>query len=260
MAEGILDGRRAFVTGAGGGIGQAMARRFCEEGARVALADVNEDVVTNAATSLQDEGHDAIAAVVDVTDEQAVEDAMEAAAQALEGLDTIVANAGILTLDPIAEIALEDFERTLRVNLIGTFLTAKHGVHHLRDNGGGVLLCTASQAGLRGWPEMTSYCASKFGVVGLIQALAQELAPDIRVCGVAPGITETVMQDALIRERSRIWGVSSEEVAGRFDRSIPFGRAATAEEVANAFVYLASPLAGYISGVTLAVDGAELSG
>ncbi|MEO8323107.1 MAG: SDR family NAD(P)-dependent oxidoreductase [Actinomycetota bacterium] len=260
MDKGILSGRRVFVTGAGRGIGRAIARRFCEEGARVALSDINGKDVTDAAGTLRDEGYVVTSSVVDVTDERAVEEGMALASEALEGLDTIVANAGILTLNPISEITMEEFERTIRVNLTGAFLTAKHGAHHLRRNGGGVLLCTASQAGLRGWPEMASYCSSKFGVVGLVQALAQELAPEIRVCAVAPGVTETVMQEALVQERSRIWSVSSDEVLSHFDRSIPFGRAATVEEVANTFVYLASPLASYISGVTLAVDGAELSG
>jgi NAD(P)-dependent dehydrogenase (short-subunit alcohol dehydrogenase family) len=260
MADGILAGCRALVTGAGRGIGLAIARRFCEEGARVALTDINEDDVTAAAASLSGDEHDAISAVVDVTNEGQVQEGLDRASNAFGGLDTIVANAGILTLDPITEVTLDDFERTIRVNLTGTFLMAKHGVRHLKLDGGGVLLCTASQAGLRGWPEMASYSSSKFGVVGLVQALAQELAPDIRVCGVAPGITESEMQDALIRERSRIWDVSSAEVSGRFAHANPFGRPASPEEVANTFVYLASPLASYISGVTLAVDGAELSG
>ena len=260
MADGLLAGRRAFITGAARGIGLATARRFCEEGASVALADVQEDTVASAAASLREEGSEASAYVVDVTDERSVREGMARAAEELGGLDTIVANAGIFTLDPISQVTLDDFERTIRVNLTGTFLTLKYGVDHLRRAGGGVMLCTASQAGLRGWPEMTSYCASKFGIVGMVQALAQELAPDIRVCGVAPGVTETDMQDALVQERSRIWEVSSDEVTERFARSIPFGRPAMPVEVADALVYLASPLASYVSGVTIPVDGAELSG
>jgi NAD(P)-dependent dehydrogenase (short-subunit alcohol dehydrogenase family) len=240
---GALEGMRAIVTGAARGIGEATARRFREEGARVLAVDRD--------------GPD----TVDVTDEAAIAAAIDEAAEQFGGLDVVVANAGVLTLRPLADLTLAEFEETLRVNVLGTFLTFKHAVPHLRAAGGGTLLCTSSQAGVRGYPDLSAYCASKFAVVGLVESLAAELAPDgIRVCAVAPGITETAMYRELVAERARLWGVDDEEAHERIRHTVPFGRPASPDEIADAFVYLASRGAAYVSGVTLVVDGAELSG
>jgi galactitol 2-dehydrogenase len=218
-------------------------RRFREQGARVVAVDRD--------------GPDA----VDVTNEMAIAAAIDEAAEQLGGLDVVVANAGVLSLRPLDELTLAEFEETLRVNVLGTFLTFKHALPHLRAAGGGALLCTSSQAGVRGYPELSAYCASKFAVVGLVESLAAELAPDgIRVCAVAPGITETAMYRELVAARARLWGVEDEEAHERIRTTVPFGRPARPDEVADAFVYLASPGASYVSGVTLVVDGAELSG
>jgi NAD(P)-dependent dehydrogenase (short-subunit alcohol dehydrogenase family) len=234
---------------------------LCEEGASVVLADRDEHGALAAAAALQDEGHHAHGRTVDVTDEAAVIQMFDGAAQLLGGVDLVLANAGTLSMNPLAAVSLEEFERTLRVNVVGTFLTFKHALRHLRAAGGGVLLCTASQAGVHGYPEMSAYCASKFGVVGLVESLAQELAPEsIRVCAVAPGITETDMYRELVEDRARLWDVDREAAQRRLQRTVPLGRPASPEEVADAFVYLASPAAAYVSGIALVIDGGELSG
>jgi 3-oxoacyl-[acyl-carrier protein] reductase len=257
----LLAGTRVFVTGAARGIGEATARRFCEEGARVVLADLDGDGAEAAAAVLREAGHDAHARTADVSHEAEIADALAEATELLGGLDVAVANAGVLSLGPLAELSLAEFEQTLRVNVLGTFLTFKHAARHLRASGGGALLCTASQAGVHGYPEMSAYCASKFAVVGLVESLARELAPDrIRVCAVAPGITDTAMYDELVAQRARLWGDDEDVARERIRRTVPFGRAARPEEVADAFVYLASSRAAYVSGVALVVDGAELSG
>ena len=257
----LLEGKRVFVTGAARGIGEATARRFCEEGARVVLTDVDGGGAEVAATALRKEGHEAHGEALDVTEEASVKRSLAGAADRLGGLDIAVANAGILSLGSIDELTLAEFERTLRVNVVGTFVTLKYAAPHLRAAGGGVLLCTASQAGVHGYPEMSAYCASKFAVVGLAESLAQELASDgIRVCAVAPGITETEMYRQLVQDRARLWGVDEAQADERIRETVPVGRTATPEDVANAFVYLASPQAGYVSGVALVLDGGELSG
>src|SRR5437879_3044396 len=166
---GLLADTRAIVTGAARGIGEATARRFCEEGARVVLADRDGEGAEAAAAALRDAGHEAHARTVDVTDEAAVAAVVEEAAELLGGLDVAVANAGVLSLRPIAELSLAEFEETLRVNVLGTFSTFKHAARHLQAGGGGALLCTASQAGVHGYPEMSAYCASKFALVGLVE-------------------------------------------------------------------------------------------
>jgi NAD(P)-dependent dehydrogenase (short-subunit alcohol dehydrogenase family) len=257
----LLEGKRVFVTGAARGIGEATARRFCEEGARVVLTDVEGSAVEMAAAALREAGHDALGEALDVTEEASVERSLAGAADRLGGLDIVVANAGVLSLRSIDELTLAEFEGTLRVNVVGTFVTLKHATSHVRAAGGGVLLCTASQAGVHGYPEMSAYCASKFAVVGLVESLAQELASDgIRVCAVAPGVTETEMYRQLVRDRARLWGVDEAQADERIRETVPVQRTATPEDVANAFVYLASPQAAYVSGVALVLDGGELSG
>jgi NAD(P)-dependent dehydrogenase (short-subunit alcohol dehydrogenase family) len=161
----------------------------------------------------------------------------------------------------VSSLTVAEFERILRINLLGTFLTFKHALPHLRAAGGGALLCTASQAGVRGYRDMSAYCASKFAVVGLVQALAQELAGEqIRVCAVAPGLTATEMYRELVDERAELWDVEPSAAEQRLQGTLPMGRPANPEEVADAFVYLASNAAAYVSGIALVIDGGELSG
>ena len=258
---GALQSRRAIVTGAARGIGAAAARRFCEEGAHVVLADRDGSGVAGMAALLRAAGHRADALALDVTDEQATERVIEEAAQVLGGVDLALANAGVLSVSPLADLSRATFERMLDVNVLGTFLTFKHALPYLRAAGGGTLLCTASQAGVRGYPDMSAYCASKFAIVGMVKALAQELADDrIRVCAVAPGITDTEMYAELAAERARLWGVDTDEARTRLLGTVPFGRPASPDEVADAFVYLASEAAAYVSGIALVMDAGELSG
>src|SRR5947209_12787489 len=146
-----LEGRRAIVTGAARGIGAAAARRFCEQGARVVLADRDQAAAAAVAAELESAGYHAHARGVDVTDEPAVRSVIDEAAEVLGGLDVVLANAGVLSVRSLADLSLAEFERTLRVNVLGTFLTLQHAVPHLRSAGGGALLCTASQAGVRGY-------------------------------------------------------------------------------------------------------------
>lgn len=256
----LLSGKRVFLTGAGNGIGAAVARRFCEAGAAVTITDIDGEAVSSLADALRSEGYTAHALVLDVTDEDSVINALAASAERLRGLDTVVANAGTLYVGRVEDTDLAQFERVLRVNAVGTFLTLRHAVPHLAENGG-VMLCTASQAGLVGAPELTAYCASKFAVVGLVQSLARELADrGIRVAAVAPGLIRTEMLDRFFAERARVRGSSAAEVEREALGHVPAGRAAEPGEVADALAFLASDQAGYISGVTLAIDGAELSG
>jgi NAD(P)-dependent dehydrogenase (short-subunit alcohol dehydrogenase family) len=257
---GQLEARRALVTGAGRGIGEAVARRFCEEGASVAVTDLEGEAAEAVAAKLCKAGHNARSDTLDVTDEHAVAGCLDAAAAAFGGLDLVVANAGILTLSPLADLTLAAFEETLRVNVNGVFLTLKHAAPHLRKAGGGALLCTTSQAGVRGYRDLAAYCASKFAVVGIVRSLAEELADDgIRVCAVAPGVTETHMYEELVRARSRLWRIDEAAADERIRGTVPIGRTASPEEIANAFVYLASQQASYVSGIVLVVDAAEQS-
>jgi galactitol 2-dehydrogenase len=225
------------------------------------LVDRDERATVAAAAGLEAAGHQAHSSVVDVTDEVALKHAIDDAAHLLGGLDLVVANAGVLSVRSLADVTLEEFEHTIRVNVLGTFLTFKHALPHLRAAGGGALLCTASQAGVRGYRDMSAYCASKFAVVGLVQSLAAELAGDrIRVCAVAPGITETEMYRELVGARAQLWNLGADAAQRAIQDTVPLRRPARPEEVADAFVYLASAAADYVSGIALVLDGGELSG
>ncbi len=256
-----MNGKRALVTGAAGGIGAATGRRLCEEGAAVVLTDLDGARVETLAASLAAEGYSAHSLPLDVSSDGQVALAVDAAADLLGGLDTVVANAGVLTVAPLDEISLESFRRSLEINLVGTFSTVRHAVKHLREADGAAIVCTASQAGIEGAPELTAYCASKFGVVGLVQSLARELGPEgIRVSAVAPGLVDTEMLTEFFSRRAESRGSSFDEVAATALADVPIGRLATPTEVANAIVFLASDLASYVSGFALPILGGELSG
>jgi NAD(P)-dependent dehydrogenase (short-subunit alcohol dehydrogenase family) len=258
VPEGLLAGRRALVTGAARGIGLATARRFCEHGASVALSDVGD--LDPRVAELAAEGHTVIAVPFDVAREDAVEAGVAEARDRLGGLDVLVANAGVVRFEPALEMSLELWRQILDVNLTGVFLCLRAAGRIFRDQGRGVLLATSSQAGLHGYRGEAAYCASKFGVVGLVEVMAKELAPHgVRVNCVAPGTVDTPMQELVVEEFAR--RSASDLEAGRraLLDTIPFGRGGSPAEIADAFVYLASELASYVSGATLVVDGAECS-
>jgi NAD(P)-dependent dehydrogenase (short-subunit alcohol dehydrogenase family) len=255
---GLLQGRRAVVTGAAGGIGAATARRLCEEGAAVVVTDLDEAATEAVAAALRADGHDAIALALDVTDDAQVADVLANAARTLGGLDTLIANAGVLRLGTLEDTTPELLRLCLDVNVVGTLSTVRHGVRHMAD--GGAIVCTASVAGLEGSPHLTAYCASKFAVVGIVQSLARELTGrGIRVNGVAPGLVETPMIDHFFAERARILGTSAEAVREALVARVPIGRLTDPAEVADAMVYLVSDLATYVSGVTLPILGGEVA-
>jgi NAD(P)-dependent dehydrogenase (short-subunit alcohol dehydrogenase family) len=255
-----LRGRRCLITGAAGGVGAATAQRLCEAGAAVVAGDLDGPGVRGLAAALVDAGLTAHACELDVTDDDAVRAAVEDAERSLGGLDTLVATAGILTVDPIEHLSPDAFRRTLEVNLVGTFFCIRHAVPALRRAGGGAIVCTASQAGLEGVPEAAAYCASKFGVVGMVQSLARELTGDgIRVTAVAPGLVDTPMLHEFYARRAAIHGADADELLREAIAEYPIGRLATAREIAETIVFLASDAASYISGATIPVIGGQLS-
>jgi NAD(P)-dependent dehydrogenase (short-subunit alcohol dehydrogenase family) len=253
----LLGGQVAVVTGAARGIGSAIARRFAEEGARVVLGDVDLAGAEAVATEIVERGGDAVACHLDVTDQAAIERALALCLTCFGQVDVLVANAGILYNAPFLETPREAWDRLIAVNLTGVFLCMQvFGRHLVQAGRGGRILVTASTAGKRGSRFHGAYCATKFGVIGLLQSLAAELAPHgILVNGVCPGNVETPMGEQLVASYAHLLEV--DEATARRDllaeSKIP--RPARPEEVADAFVYLASPLASYVTGATLHVDG-----
>lgn len=253
----LLEGKTAFVSGGARGIGLAVARRFCEEGARVVIGDVKAEDAEAAADGLRESGHEAAAVAVDVTDEVSVEEAARACDEIHGGTDVLVANAGIIRPTPVLETDRKDWEQVLSVNLTGAFLCCKAFGRRMVERGeGGRIIVTSSLFGRRGGRENGSYSASKFGAIGLVESLAAELAPHgILVNAVCPGQVDTELFRRFVEERAETRGVTAREIEAEVVGRIPVGRMASAEEVSSAFVFFASDLSRYVTGQSLVVDG-----
>jgi NAD(P)-dependent dehydrogenase (short-subunit alcohol dehydrogenase family) len=249
IAAELLKDQTAFVSGGAAGIGLAIARRFAEHGARVMIGDVREDAAQESAAHARAVGLEIYATQVDVADEAAVEKAFDDAQERLGPITAVVPNAGILRLAPAVDLSLGDFRRVLDVNLTGAFLTARVGARRMVSSGSaGTITFTASVAGVRGLPENAAYSAAKFGVIGISQCMALELADaSIRVNAVSPGQVDTPMFHDVSRQRD----VTTQELLAR----VPLARLAGVEEIADAFVWLASPMSSFVTGQTLIVDG-----
>ena len=249
-APGRLADKVALITGGAGSIGLATARAFVAEGARVMLVDLAETDVNSAAASLGVQ--DAVAMSADVTSSDEVERAVAATVERFGGLDVAFANAGVFgTVAPVAEYPVDVFERVMAVNVVGSFLVAKHALAVMRS--GGSLIINSSVVGLTSDRGISAYATSKHAVVGLMRTAAKEMAPSgIRVNSIHPGPTDNDFQHAIEVEAV---GASEEESAKAFDSMIPLARHATPTEIAQAVVFLASDESTFMTGATLAVDG-----
>lgn len=238
MAEREFDGKRALVTGAGSGIGAAVARRLAEDGASVVLADVRPDGIEAFAREL---GGDAEPLVLDVRDEAAV-------APAVAGLDVLANVAGIGSTQSAPDTPLEVWEDVFAVNARGTFLTCKHAIPDMAARGGGAIVNVASVAALVGLRNRAAYCASKGAVVALTRALAVDhVGQGIRVNAVCPGTVDSPWVRRLVEEA----GESLDALRARQ----PLGRLGTPEEIAEAILFLASDRAAFVTGSVFTIDG-----
>jgi meso-butanediol dehydrogenase/(S,S)-butanediol dehydrogenase/diacetyl reductase len=243
-----FENRTVVVTGAGGGIGKGIAARFAAEGATLVLAD-RSDAVHEAAEELGGVGVQA-----DITAPADVARVFDAA----ERVDVLVNNAGIITISKLEELTLEDWDRVLRVNTTGAFLCCQAAAARMRSQGGGGrILNAASGQARQGFIFTPHYAASKFGVVGLTQSLAKELAKDqITVNAYCPGIVGSDMWSYNDREWGRLLGdYKPGELMEEWIAGIPLGRAGTNDDVASLLLFLASDDAAYITGQTINVDG-----
>ncbi len=249
-----LDGRVAVITGAARGIGHATAARLVEAGARVVVADVDEQAARDAAARL---GESALAAHVDVAEERTVRALADTAVEAFGGLDIWVSNAGIYPPTPLLSLGVEEWDRMLDINLRGAFLGAREAARVMvpQDRGGVIVTIASTAAHRADGPGVAHYVASKFGVRGLTQSLAVELgAHRIRVLAIAPTVTLTPGLEEQ-REALEAAGFVLDELGS----TLPLGRVAVPDDVARVVVFCASDLSLLMTGSTLLVDAGELA-
>lgn len=245
---GRLTGQRALVTGAAAGIGAAIARRLVDEGARVAVADIDRAAAASTAAEL---GERATPYALDVSSDESVRTTVAAIASDFGGLDVLVNNAGVGVAGDVVQTALDEFERLVAVNLRGTFLVMKHGIPHLRAAGGGAVVNVSSIAALVGLPGRAAYSAAKGAIYALTRASAiDHVAEGIRVNCVAPGTVETPWIDRIV--------AGTPDPAAEKERMRarqPHGRFVQPEEIAAMVAYLASDEAASVIGACMVVDG-----
>ena len=239
-----LEGKRAFVTGGASGIGAAICEAFAAKGARTAVVDLNAGAAQAKAREI---GNGALAIACDVADPASVKAAVDGALQALGGLDILVNSAGVVFLAPAEELPLDSWDKTIAINLKGTFLVSQAvGRAMIAAGRGGKIISMASQAGSVAIDQHAAYCASKFGVIGLSKTLAAEWGKH-RIC--VNTISPTVVMTELGR---KAWeGARGEALKAR----IPSGRFAYPSEIGAAAVFLASSGADMVNGADLLVDG-----
>jgi len=253
----LLAGRRALVTGAGSGIGSAIVRALVAAGARVAATDKDPKAAEALARTL---GNGASAYTLDVTDAAATDRVFRQVVADFGGLDLVCANAGVSTMNRVTDLTEAEWDFNMDINAKGVFLTDQAAIRHFMAAGiKGVIVNTASLAGKIGAPLLAHYAASKFAVVGFTQSLAKEVAPlGIRVNCVCPGFVRTSMQEREIVWEAKLRGMTPEAVRQEYVSLTPLGRIEEPEDVARAVLFLASDLAGFITGEALNVTGGVL--
>ncbi len=243
-----LAGKVALITGGGSGIGAATARRFVEEGAQVVVADLNVDSAEAVASEL---GGDTFGVAIDVVDRTSIRTAIERTVAEFGGLDVLVCNAGVTIVGSVMDLTEDEWDKELDTNLKSVFLCAKETWAHLASRGGGSILSTASMAGQWAIPADAAYCASKAGLIMLTKCMAVDGAKqNIRANCICPGFTNTPMIDGYFNDQP------DPAAARKFAENLhPLGRLGEPVDHANAFVYLASDEANWVTGTELNVDG-----
>ena len=243
----LLKGKVAVVTGGTRGIGYAIVHTYLENGAKVILCGSRPETAQKAVDALKAENSafEVEGISPDLSSYADVEKAFADIKAKYGKIDIVVNNAGISASDPLYNYDPKDFDKIITLTVNACFYTARAAAPIMKENGGGVILNTSSMVSIYGQPAGVGYPTSKFAVNGMTKSLARELAKDqIRVNAVAPGVTDTDMVSAL-PEQTRQYITST----------IPLGRIGTPQDIANAFLFLASDLASYITGVVLSVDG-----
>ena len=242
----MLKDKVAIITGGTRGIGLATARLFKENNAEVIIFGKEKESVDKAIETLNEEGHQVIGYYPNLSDYNEIEKIIKEVYEKYGHIDILINNAGISANKKIEDTTSEDFSKIMDLNVNAIFNMSKAVISYMKQQKSGVILNTSSMVSIYGQPSGVGYPASKFAVNGITKSLARELAPsNIRVNAVAPGITKTEMVASLPKE-----------MIEPLIKTIPLGRIGEPRDIANAFLFLASDMASYITGVILSVDGA----
>jgi NAD(P)-dependent dehydrogenase (short-subunit alcohol dehydrogenase family) len=246
-----LEQRVAVITGAGSGIGQAMARLFAREGAHILAADVNESAAQETARMITEAGGTCRTFAVDVSRPEQVRAMIDAAMAAFGRIDILCNNAGIGSTTDVVECEPEEWDRVMTVNVKSVYLGCKYAIPHMLEQGGGVIVNTASVAGMVGLPKRASYSASKGAVIALTRQVAVEYVEQgIRVNCLCPGTVDSPWVGRLLQQAGDPVAARQALVARQ-----PLGRLGTPDEIAAAALYLVSDDAAFITGTGLVIDG-----
>ena len=245
----MLKGKTAVVTGGTRGIGFAIVKKYLENGANVAIAGSRQATVEKAIEKLPEYKDRVMGIWPDLCSPEEVAAAFSSVKEKFGSLDILANNAGISSRTSLYDYTVEEFSKIFDINVKAVFICTQAAARIMKEQGGGVIISTSSMVGDYGQPSGCGYPASKFAVNGLTRSLSRELAKDqIRVNAVAPGVTRTDMLDAL-----------PTEMVERISAGIPLGRVGEPLDIANAYLFLASDLASYVTGLTLRVDGAAMT-
>lgn len=245
----MLKGKTAIVTGGTRGIGLSIVKTYLENGANVALTGSRRETVEKALAQLTEYQDRVMGIWPDLCDPEEVAKSFASVKERFGSLDILANNAGISSRTSLYDYTIEEFTKIFEINVKAVFVCTQAAARIMREQGGGVIINASSMVGEYGQPSGCGYPATKFAVNGLTKSLARELAKDnIRVNAVAPGVTKTDMVAALPKE-----------LVERISAGIPLGRPGEPEDVANAYLYLASDHAAYVTGVVLRVDGAAMN-
>ena len=248
-----LQNKTALITGGGRGIGVAFARRYVDEGARVAIADIDVDRAQAAAETI---GSQAIAVQMDVADQNSIKLGVAQTIDRLGHIDILINNAAVFTAAPIVDITAEDYQRTFDINVAGTLFTLQAVAKHMIDRQGGKIINMASQAGRRGESLVAVYCATKAAVISLTQSAGLNLiAHKINVNAIAPGVVDGDHWDGVDAFFAKYEGKPKGQKKREVGDAVPYGRMGQPEDLTAMAVFLASEGADYVVAQTYNVDG-----
>ena len=257
-----LKNKTAIVTGAGRGIGKAIAMALAKEGANIVICDIDLDEAKKVANEIKKMGRESLAIKADVRLKKDVDNLVERTIERFNSIDILASNAGVSSMEYVIEMPEEKWDFNMDINLKGMFLVTQAVARQMIKQKSGKIICTASMAGKGGTPMQAHYNASKHGVIAYVKSLAMELAPyGINVNAVCPGTVKTSMQDREVKwmAEKRGAGATPEEIREELISFTPLGRLGQPEDIAKVVVFLASNDSSFITGQALNVTGGQIN-